>query len=305
MKKIGKGFVPAMMAFALACSLFSGCQSADKSQSDDPQDTQEENVQVADSMPAALAYLDYAQQEDGNILLSVSVLLIGDAYFGSDFNADAISFDGDLENAQGIKVQEIDDENRLANIWMSIEQGNLDVEDLNLSTNVQISANALQDAQGNALYADITLPACLVSDQAQRASDSSIYSAYPKENTLVFNLKGENISTAPMLDAYEETIIESDTHKVEYVVVDLSDCQSMRTNVAYVLARLLDNSNPQVYIVNGDETSDYFEVLSEAGNENISFIEGDTSSLDLSSASAYSVLESALTDGALSIQRYR
>jgi hypothetical protein len=302
MKKNQKRYVPALMAFSLACSVLSGCQSASQNQREE---TQEESVQVSDSMPAALAYLDYAQEEDGNILLSVSVLLVGDASFGPDFDVDAISFDGDLENATDIKLQEIDDENRLANIWIYIEQNDLDVEDLNLRTNVSVRADALQDASGNALQTDITLPARLLSEQIEKGADSSIYSVYPDENTLVFRLKGENSSGAEMIDAYEDAIMESESHEIERVVIDFSDCKSMRTNAAYVLTQLIETSEPNVYIINANETSDYFEILSAANNENISFVQGDASSLDLSSASAYSAIESAILDNDLSIQRYR
>jgi hypothetical protein len=283
-----------------ASMLISGCSSAQSEQEQTETETETENVVEETSSayaPTLIPTLDYASQEDDQIQLAILLNVINGT-FSSDLSVDQFTFGQGLADAQGIKIEELSDDQTSATIWLSIDQGDLDVNDLKLESSMSIAADAVLDAEGSPVLEDIDLEFTLVNEEDDRAvsKDTSEYYFFPESHTVVFRFRGDGANYEKVQDVFSQSIAQCGEGGT--IVADFTDCTYLPYSISNYISYITTRQSVSALFVNFDSANGnyYYEDLS---GYLVGLVNGDNSLIDYSSSDVYSQIVNLRNSGKL------
>jgi hypothetical protein len=268
--------------------IISGCSSTKSEQEQTEAETEtENNTQETSSSKQVLLVptLDYVAQEDGSLELSVLVEVLNGS-FTPDLSVDQFTFGEGLENAQNVEIDELSDDQTSATILMNIDQGDLDINSLQLKSSMNIASNAILDADGNALADDVDLDFTLVNQGEERASstDTSEYTLLPYSHTIVIRLKGDGTKLQNVKDIFSRALRECGFGGL--LVVDFTDCSSLPWAISNYISIMVTSQKMEAWFVNFDPYSPFY-YYSNGSNELVQIAQGDDSLIDYSSEDVF------------------
>jgi hypothetical protein len=104
---------------------------------------------------AAFAALDYAEEDDGNLLLAIEITLIGSAFFPEDPDTSKLSFSGDFADAAGVLLKVDGEYSDEATLNIAIPVGDHDPENFALNGDITLGSGLLQAADGSPYEDDV------------------------------------------------------------------------------------------------------------------------------------------------------
>jgi hypothetical protein len=229
--------------------------------------------------------LDYVTQEDGLIELSVLVEVFNGS-LANDFSSDQLTFGKGLENAQNVEIEELSDDHTSATISMNMDQGDLDINSLQLKSSMNIASSAVLDSDGNALAEDVDLDFTLVNQGEERASsqDTSEYSLLPYSHTIVIRLKGDGTKLQNVKDIFSRALRECGFGGL--LVVDFTDCASLPWAISNYISIMVTSQEMEAWFVNFDPYSPFYYYCNES-NESVQIAQGDNSLIDYSAEDVF------------------
>jgi hypothetical protein len=292
-----------LCASILAASMFiSGCSSAQSEQNETEAETEVETENVSQESssayaPAVIPTLDYVTEEDDLIQLSVLIEVINGS-FANDLSADQITFGKGLADAQGVKIEELSDDNTSATIWLSIEKGDLDINSLQLESSMSIAADAILDGEGTAVVDDYDLEFTLVNQGDDKAvsADTSEYFFYPESHTVVFRFRGDGSDYEKVKEVFRQSIEQCG--QGGQIVADFTDCTSLSWSITNYISLITLYQSVNCWFVNFDLQSQGYFYEDESGYL-VHLAKGDTSLIDFSSSDVYSQIGSLVNSGKL------
>jgi hypothetical protein len=172
----------AILSAGLVCGLLSGCGSSTETTTESATETttaetvtqaaadgQETADDEWDNETFVSSQLDYAEEEDGNLILTVIAETFGGT-FADTLSGEQISFDGDLEQAANIEVASVNEDKDEAEITLSIPKNDLDVENLNLTSRITFASGAILDDNQNALSEEVSAESLYVTEPEDKAA---------------------------------------------------------------------------------------------------------------------------------------
>jgi hypothetical protein len=293
----------------LGISALSACSAANTSQEDETEtiaDTQEE---TSAEEPLALYFIDYADEEEDAITLNLKVYL-AEGTFSPDFDADMIAFGNDLAGAYGIKVNDINEDKNIAQIWLCLDKSDLDLENLDLNASLTLKAGAVKNEDGQDMQ-ELVFEQDLIYGSDTKSSSPVSAQYLPDSKTLVYRFEGDvtGVSTLNVYDNVMDSYLHSgNMHQlISYFILDFTNA-TQTNDTANVLAALTltlrQQYNMYVSILNGANTGEYtYHSLknrkSTYGDDRIQYLAGDTSSINFTSSSLYEDIQNLLSAGTL------
>jgi hypothetical protein len=276
---------PLLSCGALAlCTLLAGCSST-------PLETPVADEETMKADPMVVTTLGYAEVEDNNLLLAID-MEVHNGSFADDFDAEDMTFGGALAGAQSVKVEDMNEERTSAVLWLGIDKGDLNAEDLNLSCSVTFAKDSLADADGTLQEEKTSFDFTLVSADADKAAeeDTSEYILMPDTNTVVMRFHGSGTSYENVRNAFLSAVDTFESHRswgsVEYMVIDLTDCTSLPDRVASFITDMMARQSTRTYFVNMDFDSTGYSFGDEWVDLGLA-VSGDNSLINYSSPSIY------------------
>jgi hypothetical protein len=168
MKRKINAFSALSLSVLLGCTLLAGCSS-------NSEDSQTADEMLSDAIastdtdsdePTAYFYLDYAEKDDDGLKLAIN-LYVQNGTIVEDLDADQLEFGGDLADAIGVKINEVDTEENKAVIWLTLPDTSLETTNLDLDMVITIKSGAVKVAEGQDAK-DITLEQEISTDDASR-----------------------------------------------------------------------------------------------------------------------------------------
>jgi hypothetical protein len=307
MKREYKNILALPMSVLLGISALSGCSSSGTStqnSAEEEETVQETSVSSKSQIlePAADYYIEYAEKEDNTLSLNIVLCLVYGS-FSDDFDADMIEFGGDLAEAAGIKVDTIDKELNTAEIWVSLENTDLDVDDLSLQSTLSLKEGAVLNADDEACD-ELVFDKDLTFSDADRSETSNLTEYwFKKTGTYVVRVKNEGVYGWNIISdaCYETTKLES----VSYIVLDLSQTTNLVDDLSEInavhLLLLPRKFTPTCVVINANDyitqkLQEYKEYYPEA---KVQLVYGDVSSLNFNNKNVYSSIQSMIKSGKL------
>lgn len=292
-------------------SALSACAAASTSQEDETElgaSTQEE---TNTEEPAALYFIDYAEEDEDIITLTLKVYLL-EGTFAPDFDAERIVFGKDLSNAYDIKVSEMDENQSEAEICLSLSKADLDLENSDLHASMILKAGAVKDEDGQNMQ-DLLLEQDLIYASSDTKAAAPVTAQYlPDSKTLVYRFSGSDLAVSTM-DLYDNVMSgylhSGNMHQlIRYIVLDFTNAKENTRDTSYILEAftltLRQQYNMEAIVLNGANTGTYtYRYLksrkSKYGDDRIQYLAGDTFSLDFSSNSLYEDIQNLVNAGVL------
>jgi hypothetical protein len=168
MKRKINAFSALSLSVLLGCTLLAGCSS-------NSEDSQTADEMLSDAIastdtdsdePTAYFYLDYAEKDDDGLKLAIN-LYVQNGTIVEDLDADQLEFGGDLADAIGVKINEVDTEENKAVIWLTLPDTSLETTNLDLDMVITIKSGAVKAADGQDTK-DITLEQEISTEDASR-----------------------------------------------------------------------------------------------------------------------------------------
>jgi hypothetical protein len=301
------------LSLLLSSTLLSGCSSSS---------TQTENTGSADEVteetgaaqttaaiePYGVYAISYAEKEGDTISMNV-VLDVLHANISDDFDASLIEFGGDLADAYGIKVDTIDKENNEAEIWVSLDAADLDIDDLDLQTTLILKTGALRDEDGNVLEDVACEQELIYSDTEKTTSiENATYNYLKKSKTYVIRISGAGVSSYDSItNPFTKTVIDNSVSNLVYDFTNATSMSNWRPSVTALDMILLrqnhGNKLPAICLnLNSTDAYNYMKEIADEEHYNLRFVYGDVSSLNFEDKDIYSKIEKMISNGQLTVK---
>jgi hypothetical protein len=280
----------------LGSSILSGCSASTTTETESEIEDAAEQESTAIT-PAAFAGINYASQNDTGIELELSIYL-ANSTFSDSFSVDQLVFGQDLENASGVELLSINDENDTAQIQLSLENTDLDAEDLDLQASLVLPSGSIVDLDGNEAD-ELSLEQELVYNDADRGSGYTSTS-FGNTDTVVYTLRSGIVDiTDFMMPAYN--LWEQDSSNLK-LIFDFSRSYNLSSDTIYGINLMIARLHPSIIFVNVNSSS-YRQLLQAAqqSSKTVQFVSGTNSLINYSSASVYDDIQSLIKSGKLTL----
>jgi hypothetical protein len=280
----------------LALSLFSGCSTQTSTETENTTSDAAKTESTA-AAPTAFLGINYAQVNDTGVDLELSIYLANGRFLDT-FSADQISFGQDFESASDIELVDISDENDTAQIQLTLENRDVDPQDLNLQASLSLPAGAVVDLDGNEID-DLNLEQELVYNDAERSSGYTS-TTFANTDTVVYTLRsGVTDITDFMMPAYN--LWEQDASNLK-LIFDFSRSYNLSSDTIYGINLMIARLHPSIIFINANSSS-YRQLLqaANASSKTVQFVSGTNSFINYSSASVYDDIQSLINSGKLTL----
>jgi hypothetical protein len=280
----------------LALSLFSGCSTQTSTETENTTSDAAKTESTA-AAPTAFLGINYAQVNDTGVDLELSIYLANGRFLDT-FSADQISFGQDFESASDIELVDISDENDTAQIQLTLENTDVDPQDLNLQASLSLPAGAVVDLDGNEID-DLNLEQELVYNDAERSSGYTS-TTFANTDTVVYTLRsGVTDITDFMMPAYN--LWEQDASNLK-LIFDFSRSYNLSSDTIYGINLMIARLHPSIIFINANSSS-YRQLLqaANASSKTVQFVSGTNSFINYSSASVYDDIQSLINSGKLTL----
>jgi hypothetical protein len=231
--------------------------------------------------------------------LELSIYL-ANSTFSDSFSADQLIFGQDLENASGVELLSINDENDTAQIQLSLDTADLDPQDLDLQAALTLPSGSIVDLDGNETD-ELSLEQELVYNDTERSSGYTS-TTFDTTDTVVYTLRsGVTDITDFMMPAYN--LWEQDASNLK-VIFDFSRSYNLSSDTVYGIYLMVARLHPAIIFVNANTSSSNYRQLLQAANEStktVQFVSGTNSLINYSSASVYDDIQSLIKSGKLTL----
>jgi hypothetical protein len=291
----------------LSSLLISGCSSSstdtqNSSEADETTEETNETVQNAILDPEAYYYIEYAEKEDDTLSLNI-LLGLRHGRFTDDFDVDKLEFGDDLATATAVKIDSIDQENNTAELYVTVQNSDLDIDDLSLQSTLCLKAGAIQNNNNEVCDTLVFNQELTFSDEDRESKDNLTQYWFKKTHTYVARIKNEGFNWSTTVP--DACGIKSEQGVLTYVIFDLTQVTSPYDTYVQsdAIQIILERKGyaPTAVVINADnyiykDIQEYLEYYPEA---KFQFVSGDVSGVNFNDKNIYSTIQKLIKSGKL------